>query len=52
MVMEYCRMHALGCAIVHNESVLENLPGKPCLAFAVHAGHSYFYSTQQIARTL
>ena len=27
MVLEYCRMHSLGCAIVHNEAVIETLPG-------------------------
>jgi len=42
MVLEYCRMHCLGWAIVHNEAVIETLPGRPVLAFTVHAGHSYF----------
>jgi hypothetical protein len=32
MVLEYCRMYHLGCAIVHNEAVIETLPGKPVLA--------------------
>ena len=52
MVLEFCRMRSYGCAIVHNEAVLETLPGKPVLAFAVHAGHSYFYSRQQVAQML
>ena len=52
MVLEYCRMHSLGCAIVHNEAVIETLPGKPVLAFTVHAGHSYFYGNQYVAKML
>ncbi len=52
MVLEYCRMHGLGCAIVHNEAVLETLPGKPVLAFTVHGGHSYFYGNQHVAKLL
>ena len=52
MIIEYCLMHGYGCAVVHNEAVLETLPGKPCLAFTVHAGHTYFYFNQQVAKTL
>ncbi len=52
MVLEYCRMHCLGCAIVHNEAVIETLPGRPVLAFTVHAGHSYFYGNQNVAKML
>ena len=52
MVLEYCRMHCLGCAIVHNEAVIETLPGRPVLAFTVHAGHSYFYGNQHVAKML
>ncbi len=52
MVLELCRMTGWGCAIVHHEQVLETLPGRPVLAFTVHAGHSYFYSKQQVAKML
>ena len=52
MVLEYCRMHSLGCAIVHNEAVIETLPGKPVLASTVHAGHSYFSGNQRVAKLL
>ena len=52
MTLEFCRMRGYGCAIVHNEAVIETLVGKQVLAFTVHAGHSYFYSNQQVAKTL
>ena len=42
MVIEYCRMNNYGCAVVHNEAVIETLAGRPVLAFTVHAAHSYF----------
>ncbi len=52
MIIEYCRMNGYGCAVVHNEAVIETIAGKPVLAFTVHAGHSYFYSNQQVAKML
>ena len=45
-------MRSYGCAIVHNEAVIETLAGRPVLAFVVHAGHSYFYSNQVVAKML
>ena len=30
MVLEYCRMHELGAAVVHNEAVVEVLAGLRC----------------------
>ncbi len=52
MVLEFCRMYQLGAAVVHNEAVIETLPGRPCLAFVVHANHTYFYKKAQVARML
>ncbi len=52
MVLEYCRMHALGAAVVHNEAVVETLPGIPCLAFVVHENHTYFYKKSQVIKML
>ena len=52
MVLEYCRMNDLGCVIVHNEAVIETLPGKNPLAFTVHEGHSYFYKTPRVRLAL
>ncbi len=52
MVLEYCRMNGLGCVIVHNEQVLETLPGFPILAFTVHEGHSYFYKSTRVRQAL
>ncbi len=45
-------MHGYGAAIVHNEAVIETLVGRPVLAFTVHAGHSYFYGNQHVAKML
>ena len=37
MILEYCRKQGYGCVVIHNEEVIENLPGgNPILAFAVH----------------
>ncbi len=52
MVVEYARMNGLGCVIVHNESVIETLPGNPILAFTVHEDHSYFYKTNHVRQAL
>jgi hypothetical protein len=49
VILEFCRQHGLGAAIVHNERVIETLPGKPILAWTVHEGHCYFYSTPKSA---
>ena len=45
-------MNGLGCCIVHNEQVLETLPGFPILAFTVHEGHSYFYKSTRVRQAL
>ena len=52
MVLEYCRMNDLGCVVVHNEAVIETLPGSPILAFTVHEGHSYFYKAPRVRLAL
>ncbi len=53
MVMEYCRRQGYGCVVIHNEEVIENLPGAdPVLAFAVHEDHVYFYKAVAITRAL
>ena len=53
MVLEYCRMHNLGCAVVHNEQIVESLPGKrPVLAFTVHENHCFFYSDRNVCNAL
>ena len=53
MVVEYAKMHDLGCAVIHNEQVIESIPGKrPVLAFAVHESHCYFYNDRGICNAL
>ena len=53
MVLEYCRYYGLGCVIIHNEEVIENLPGQePFLVFAVHEDHAYFYKGTAVRRAL
>ena len=53
MVLEYARMHDLGAAVIHNEQVIESIPGKrPVLAFAVHESHCYFYNKISICNAL
>ena len=53
MVLEYAKMHSLGVAVIHNEQVIESIPGKrPVLAFAVHEHHCYFYSTKSVCNAL
>ena len=45
-------MHSLGCAVVHNNEVIETLAGRPALAFAVHENHAYFYSSKLVRNKL
>ena len=52
VILQFCREHGLGAAVVHNERVIETLPGKPVLAWTVHEGHCWFYSTPQVRRSL
>jgi hypothetical protein len=52
VILEFCKQHGLGAAIVHNERVIETLAGTPVLAWTVHEGHSWFYSTPQVRRAL
>ena len=44
MVMEFCKKRRYGCIVVHNEDVIENIPGDPVLAFTVHENRCYFYT--------
>ena len=48
VILQLCREHGLGAAVVHNERFIETLPGKPVLAWTVHEGHLYMYSTPQV----
>jgi hypothetical protein len=52
VILEFCRQHGLGAAIVHNERVVETIAGTPVLAWTVHEGHCWFYSTPQVRRAL
>jgi hypothetical protein len=52
VILQFCKQHGFGAAIVHNERVIETLAGKPVLAWTVHEGHSWFYSTPQVRRAL
>ena len=53
MILEYCRQQGYGCVVIHNEEVMENLPGdEPTLAFAVHEDHVYFYKDKGVRRAL
>jgi hypothetical protein len=52
LILEFCKQHGYGAAVVHNERVLETLPGKPVLAWTVHEGHMFMYSTPQVRGAL
>jgi hypothetical protein len=52
VILEFCRRHGLGAAIIHKERVIETLAGKPVLAWTVHEGHSWFYAAPQVRRAL
>ncbi|MCP3866237.1 MAG: hypothetical protein GY695_24480, partial [Aestuariibacter sp.] len=52
MILAYCKQHGLGCAVVHNEQVIETLPGPTPLAFAVHGEHTYMYKDHAVCRRL
>ena len=52
VVLQFCRSQGLGAAVVHNEAVVETLPGKPTLAFTVHEGHAFFYNSPHVRRSL
>ena len=39
VILDYCRERGYGAAVVHNEAVIEMLPGKPVLAWTVHEAH-------------
>ena len=53
MVLEFCRMNKLACAVVHNQEVIETLAGdRPILTYCVHENHCYFYSCPVAPRSL
>ena len=55
MILEFCKKNGMGCAVVHNEAVVETLPGiggAPTLAFAVHEAHCYFYKDVSVRKLL
>jgi hypothetical protein len=52
VILEFCRQHGLGAAVVHNERVVETIAGTPVLAWTVHESHCWFYSAPQVRRAL
>ena len=53
MVLGYAKMHGLSAVVVHNEQVIETIPGKrPILAFTVHENHCYFYESKAVCTAL
>ena len=50
VILEFCKQHGLGAAIVHNERVIETIAGSPVLAWTVHEAHCWFYSAPQVRR--
>jgi hypothetical protein len=52
LLFEYARRMEVGACLLHNDRVIETLPGKRPLTFAVLGSHAYFYGTPKIARTL
>jgi hypothetical protein len=52
VILEFCKQHGFGAAVVWNEKVIETMAGKPVLAWTVHEGHCWFYSTPQVRRAL
>jgi hypothetical protein len=52
MILEFCRRRGLGCAVIHNETVVEHIPGKTALVFAIHGDHCYFYKGHSARRAL
>lgn len=53
MVLEYCKKYNLGCICMHNEQIIEQIPGNsPIMAFAVLADHVYFYEGKGARKAL
>ncbi len=52
MIFEYARRQELGACCLHNDRVIESLPGKRPLAFAILGSHAYFYDTPRVCRAL
>ena len=50
-MFQYARALGLGACCLHNDSVVETLPGKRPLTFAVLGSRAYFY-TGRVARAL
>ena len=50
-MFQYARALGLGACCLHNDSVVEMLPGKKPLTFSVLGSHAYFY-TGRVARAL
>ena len=47
IVFQYARCLGLGACCLHNDRVIESLPGKKP---AILANHAYFYDTLRVAR--
>ena len=52
MLLEFDELRGIGCAVVHDEKVIETLAGRPVLAFVVHEGHCYLYSCPRVRAAL
>jgi hypothetical protein len=52
VILEFCKQHGFGAAVVWNEKVIETMAGKPVLAWTIHDSHCWFYSTPQVRRAL
>jgi hypothetical protein len=52
MLLEFCKLRAIGCVILHNEAVVETLVGPSPLAFVVHENHCYLYSCIRVRKAL
>ena len=52
MIFEYAKRHDLGACVIHGERVIETLPGRTPLVFAVHESHAYFYADKRVRKAL
>ena len=52
MVIEYAKAHGHGACVLHEDRVVETLPGPNALVCAIHENHSSFYSCKRARKTL
>ena len=50
MIFEYARRQELGACCLHNDRVIESMPGKRPLTFAILGSRAYFYDTPRVCR--